>query len=374
MAFNYNVQPVDIIGNLLGGINAAQGIKNFQQQNQSRELMDAATKNGVGSPEFQQLKAANPQMAMQLMQLAGVEDDQRMDAMVQDAKRVGFMLQNGDAEGAMNLLSERAQTISKLGGNARDTLEIYNDIRSGDVKAAQQKVADFVSIFDPDFALKQRQISQGASRYAPEVSPIQTDPESGQQYVVVTDRNTGQPQRVDVKGGIAQTPDQKLQNDVRKQLLNQAGEISKDAFNSLKIVRSEMSNLDEAISAIDRGANSGALQKYLPSITEATISLENAANRLGLNVVQSTTFGALSEGELKLAMATAVPLNLPPKELKQWLQGKKKAQQKLGSELRKMAIELGKGETTISEYLQKVGYSEQGDPRSDDDILSQYGL
>ena len=76
-----------------------------------------------------------------------------------------------------------------------------------------------------------------------------------------------------------------------------------------------------------------------------------------LDVISATTFGALSEGELRLAMNTAVPLNLEPKALKKWLQDKKKAQQKLGSELYKMATTLGKGKTTIAEYLEQNNYS-----------------
>ena len=48
----------------------------------------------------------------------------------------------------------------------------------------------------------------------------------------------------------------------------------------------------------------------MPSVTEASASLENAMNRMGLDVIGSVTFGALSEGEMRLAMDTAVPRGL----------------------------------------------------------------
>ena len=100
--------------------------------------------------------------------------------------------------------------------------------------------------------------------------------------------------------------------------------------------------------------------------------MENAASRLGLNVISATTFGALSEGELRLAMDTAMP-PLEPVALKKWIITKRAAQKKLGRELRTMSIALGKGKTTIAEYLEKTGYAEK-DIATDDDLMNKYGV
>tara|TARA_Y100001973_G_scaffold106582_1_gene185496 strand:+ start:8916 stop:10061 length:1146 start_codon:yes stop_codon:yes gene_type:complete len=192
--------------------------------------------------------------------------------------------------------------------------------------------------------------------YKPEISTPQVD-ENGQQYVIVTDPNTQTTRRVDVVGGKVETGDDKMNREIRKGLLEDAAKVSRESFDQLKTVRSQIGNFDTAIKALDQGAQSGPFQQMLPSIQQSTIELENAAQRLGLDVISATTFGALSEGELRLAMNTAVPLNLEPKALKKWLQDKKKAQQKLGSELYKMATTLGKGKTTIAEYLEQNNYS-----------------
>jgi hypothetical protein len=140
---------------------------------------------------------------------------------------------------------------------------------------------------------------------------------------------------------------------VRTEALLAAQKRSESAIDTITNVRSEITNLDSAIEAIESGAESGKVSNWFPSFRSETLKLQNAASRLGLNVVTATTFGALSEGELKLAMDVAVPTGLQPKELKEWLTVRKNARVKLSNELEKMAIALGSGEMTSSEYLKK---------------------
>jgi predicted DNA-binding antitoxin AbrB/MazE fold protein len=64
---------------------------------------------------------------------------------------------------------------------------------------------------------------------------------------------------------------------------------------------------------------------------------------------------------------------LEPVALKKWIIAKRDAQKKLGRELRKMSIELGKGKTTIAEYLENTGYAEQ-DLATDDELMNKYGV
>ncbi len=128
---------------------------------------------------------------------------------------------------------------------------------------------------------------------------------------------------------------------------------SNDAIKALAPIKSTIANIDDAIKAIDEGANTGVVASKLPSVQKASIELDNARSRLGLNVVQGTTFGALSEGELKLALDTALPTNLQPKDLKSWLIAKKSAQQKLASQLEDAAKFLGTPGATPAMYLEK---------------------
>ena len=190
------------------------------------------------------------------------------------------------------------------------------------------------------------------SNFAPQVSAIQTDPETGQKYVAITNRNTGEVKRVDAKDAIGETLTQEQDRVFRGKSLDDARVISKESFKELTGIKKSIGTIDEAISSIDEGANTGYVDKWLPSFKESTQRLENAAQRMGLDVVSATTFGALSEGELRLAMDTAMPSNMQPKDLRKWLTDRKSAKTKLARELTKMSIQLGRGKTTIAEYLQ----------------------
>jgi hypothetical protein len=108
-------------------------------------------------------------------------------------------------------------------------------------------------------------------------------------------------------------------------------------------IRSMISTYDEAIKAIDEGANTGKIQSYLPSITEASKSLDNVRGRLGLDVVSMTTFGALSEGELRMALSTALPDTKEPAALKQWVIDRKNAQAKAAEALENAVAYLNDG-------------------------------
>ena len=126
------------------------------------------------------------------------------------------------------------------------------------------------------------------------------------------------------------------------------------AFVEVGKIKKNIGNIDEAIAAIDAGASSGVIASKLPNITAASIQLANVRNQLGLDVIGSVTFGALSEGELNLALDTALPTNLAPKDLKAYLLNKKTAQTKLAGYLTEQATYLSKKGNTLAGWLEKV--------------------
>ena len=66
-----------------------------------------------------------------------------------------------------------------------------------------------------------------------------------------------------------------------------------------------------------------------PTFRDSTVKLRAAQRELGLNVIQNTTFGALSQGELDLAMKSALPDDLSSEALQQHVLDKQAAQYKL---------------------------------------------
>ena len=137
-----------------------------------------------------------------------------------------------------------------------------------------------------------------------------------------------------------------------------AGEIGQnqalEAFTSVNKVRKNISNLDSAIAALDAGANSGVISSKFPNWKASTIELQNIQRQLGLDVIGSVTFGALSEGELSLALETALPLNMEEADLKDWLQRKKASQAKLADYLQQQAQFLSVPGRTIGQWLEEV--------------------
>jgi len=107
---------------------------------------------------------------------------------------------------------------------------------------------------------------------------------------------------------------------------------------SISTTTSTIDNLTGIEEAIEDRAITGWASKFAPSLRAATLKLQNHAHRLGLDVIASVTFGALSEAELRLAMETAVPTDMKPQDLKKWVIAKKAAMKKFLREQQKMVI------------------------------------
>jgi hypothetical protein len=126
------------------------------------------------------------------------------------------------------------------------------------------------------------------------------------------------------------------------------------AFTSVQKLDQNIRNIDKAIEAIDSGANTGFIESnFFPSIRAATVELEQVQNMLGLDVIGSVTFGALSKGELDLALETALPTGLQEDELKVWLDNKKVAQSRLREYYKEQMDHLDQGGSVASFMRQK---------------------
>jgi hypothetical protein len=143
------------------------------------------------------------------------------------------------------------------------------------------------------------------------------------------------------------------------------------AFAQIGKIKKNIGNIDDAIKAIDDGASTGVIASKFPNITTASITLNNVRSQLGLDVIGSVTFGALSEGELNLALDTALPTTLRPQALKQYLTEKKAAQEKLVGYLTKQISYLNKPGNNLSGWLEQAGRQGQSNlPASAADIPS----
>ena len=131
-----------------------------------------------------------------------------------------------------------------------------------------------------------------------------------------------------------------------------AATVANDAFGKINIMRSNIINLEEARRLVtEGGANTGFIMDKLPNLFAGSIALNQIQNVLGLNIIGSVTFGALSEGELKLALNTALPTNFNEPDLIDWIDRKIIAEQKLSEYIQEQAIFLADGDKTVGDWL-----------------------
>ena len=132
-----------------------------------------------------------------------------------------------------------------------------------------------------------------------------------------------------------------------------SAKLSSKAAESAEKIQGNITNLKEVVRLVDvEGAETGPLASKLPSFRASTVQLNNMRNRLGLDVIGAVTFGALSKGELDLAMDTALPTQLDGPELVQWAKDKISAQEKLMAYFQKQAIYLSKQGNTPASWTE----------------------
>ena len=130
---------------------------------------------------------------------------------------------------------------------------------------------------------------------------------------------------------------------------------SLSAFDQVGKSRSNIANLEEAKRLVlEEGANTGVIADKLPNWKASTVALDTVKNELGLDVVGSVTFGALSQGELSLALNTALPTNLNEDALVDWIDRKIAAQRKLQDYLYAQARFLSAGDKTLADWLDEA--------------------
>jgi hypothetical protein len=119
-------------------------------------------------------------------------------------------------------------------------------------------------------------------------------------------------------------------------------------FESIAKIDSATRNIDKAIGAVNLGAGVGPIEKLWPSITAASVQLDNVRGQMALDVVGATTFGALSKGELDLAKDIALPTGLGTEALLDHLKRTRAAQEKLRGYLMEQIQHIDEGGTVAS--------------------------
>lgn len=329
---------------------------------QNRKMNDQTM---AQNKELQPLRVEQAQQGLDINQ--GKLDTNRQNELIRSivdfSPTLKPLLESGNNMGAMQALQVRKQDLQRRGVDTTQTDEAIQAIMNGNPDDVLQ------SLNTAESEAVNRGLVGGASqnKFAPTVSGVQVDPNTGQQFVIQTDRNTGAAKRVDVEGAVTATPSQRRDREaesevsvaqmksnieIRKSQVKDANQIAKDTFIKIPAIKAQLRTIENAIKSIDKGGSTGFMQNFFPSFRSETLDLQNSLNQMGLDVVSATTFGALSEGELRLAMDVAAPRSMQPEALKSWLIERQGAKKKLIREMEKMSSALG-GNMTVKEYLDK---------------------
>lgn len=217
------------------------------------------------------------------------------------------------------------------------------------------ELADLVEA-DPSLSTDALSMAYGIGGVSDKFFAPQTDPATGEVYVVRVNPNTGQVERVPVPGTTQLTPAEeyelettslRVRDDYKK-----AQEVGVDAMKSYDQIQQDINNLEQALAAVKaRPQITGPLATFLPNITAEAAAFERAANQLGLGVVSGTTFGALSQSELALALRTNIDKGLLPDEQIKQLENIIRLRRKMADAMYKKARRLAAGDVKYSEYI-----------------------
>jgi hypothetical protein len=139
------------------------------------------------------------------------------------------------------------------------------------------------------------------------------------------------------ESGLGETSAERSEREAREKQIALAVEKGNEMLDKSETFNAQTLALSNIIKSIDKGATVGKISGLFPSFEQATLEFEQAAKELGLGVISSTTFGALSAPELELAMKVGFPDFKNAKEARDYAVRKKAAIEKLQIELENAA-------------------------------------
>jgi hypothetical protein len=384
MAFNVDYSPLvhasgrqaaamTGLGGQLGGV-LREGFADRKLRKHEALAQDAM----AGDEEAQEeLAIVAPELNKQVMAQLGAQTEQQQKGLVYDFAQALNFHQAGDSDSALGYMDRRIEAIEARGGDSKDT-RAMRDFYEQDPEQGGPVLQNYLlRMMNPtEFAktLKPAGLDGeekvGAQEILEDGTIIQSTSKGPVVYDPLGNKVTGQAAADAVKmaraekvSNLRKAAGEKkaatLEEELRLKALIEAGiiaakdaaDISTKAFNRLENINTNIRNLDEGIQLLEDGAETGVVEKMLPSVRRNSIKLDNLQGRLGLDVLHSTTFGALSAAELKFALSTALPTGLQPEDLKDWMIQKRDAQEKLADYIEASAIFLGTPGNTVKDWM-----------------------
>lgn len=183
-----------------------------------------------------------------------------------------------------------------------------------------------------------------------------TQIKAGDQYVITYNPNAEGGYSVNNLGTRGMTEKEKAQFESEAQFkladVEAARNRGEKVFDQSQQVNRSIDIMKQArdLAASPEGVRTGVIQRFLPAFDENTAMFNSLRTTLGIDVINSATFGALSERELDLALSRDIPDSLNGQDLVNYLDAKIAAQNKLYREMTKIGRKLQSG-IGLSQYM-----------------------
>jgi hypothetical protein len=373
-----NQKAPDILGSFREGQEFAKG-------QQVKQLAGEALQAG-GGERLQELIGLDPEVGYALADAIGARNAKELNSFVRDARIVDNLFKSGSVGQAKQFIEQSLATAVNLGQKGDSQRNLLNILNNKGLKAAGDQVNAFLATLE-----KSNQVTSSIQDRESEAQALvgSIDPRTQEVFTLDTAKQAlvRLDSGIDPRAGsdtaaIRAATDPVLGDQITRQQSNEASGIERakltvqgelaprieadkttltrqadlsadvveGSFESIGKANRSIRNIDTAIKAIDDGASTGFVQNLFPSITTASIELRQIKNELGLDVIGSVTFGALSEGELALALDTALPPLSGP-ALRNFLVRKKEAQKNLILNMQEAVTFLSKPGSTISDFI-----------------------
>lgn len=371
-------EPVDLVGSFLGGQQARQNLQMGQQQlAQGEQLMQQraqASEQQVSQAQYQEALQRTRIINRLARQVRDIPSEQERQAFIQRLDPEMLQSVGVDPEQVAGA-GLNDQSLDALIGQTQAVLPDSQEL------AAPAGVREFEALsqgLSEEEREQARRVQLGIAPRAGTQAGARTIDVGGVPYTF--DPNTGTYKPAEVGGREVTAEDVGESQALIEDRVTRAKESAKaaegqvkDYFNQLGNIESNIGNYNEAIGLIDEGAATGVIQSRMPSVRAASQKLDNVKNRLGLDVIGNTTFGALSKSELDFAISTALPDNIEGPKLRAWLVQKRDAQQKLSDYINNAIQFLSVPGNTLADLQATSPRGAQAAPRQTDEQAAPPG-
>lgn len=236
-----------------------------------------------------------------------------------------------DGAGTIKFLQGRSQTdpmaaqaLAAIQANPSMVKDIMGAYLSGQFKSPHMnKNIGSIQIAQQDIVQNGEIIVKKGGQYTYSLNPNAQTAQDQYNLVALAGSGLTSQQSSDIEGAAA-TQRYDIDRGVKK---------GEEVFAQFNLVDRQIQDFQRVEELVDEGAKTGFIRKFLPSTDAATSELRNITNKMGIDIINSATFGALSATELRLALETGFDSNLAGDQLVDYIQRKISAQTKLRNAL-----------------------------------------